>query len=166
VFEPEEIDEETSLDNLIIKLTKESSLPIIAAGGIMSGIDINRVLKIGATAAQMGTAFLCCEEAGTTKAHKEFLLNKKDRETSYTKAFSGRRAQGINNQFIKLMENKTVLPFPLQNTMTGTLRKLAAINNDGEYQSLWAGKSFDKIRAMPAEELMLALYEEMKLADS
>ena len=166
VFEPEEIDEETSLDNLIIKLTKESSLPIIAAGGIMSGIDINRVLKIGATAAQMGTAFLCCEEAGTTKAHKEFLLNKKDRETSYTKAFSGRRAQGINNQFIKLMENKTVLPFPLQNTMTGTLRKLAAINNDGDYQSLWAGKSFDKIRAMPAEELMLALYEEMKLADS
>ena len=110
----------------------------------------------------MGTAFLCCDEAGTSESHKEFLLNKKNITTLFTKSFSGRRAQGINNEFIRIMEGKSILPFPIQNTLTNSIRKLAVENNDGEYQSLWAGKSYDKIRSLPAKQLMIKLEEEIE----
>ena len=166
IFNPEEKDENLSLGELVSNLVNVTSLPIVAAGAIMTGYNIDRALKLGATAVQMGTAFLCCDEAGTSESHKEFLLNKKNRKTLYTKSFSGRRAQGINNKFIEIMEGKPILPFPMQNTLTSSIRKLAVENNEGEYQSLWAGKSYDKIRSLPAKQLMLILEEEIKKSRS
>ena len=161
-FNPEGKDDNLSLAELVNKLVNVTSLPIVAAGAIMTGANIVAALKIGATAVQMGTAFLCCEESGTSESHKEFLLNKKNRKTLFTKSFSGRRAQGIENEFIKFMEGKSILPFPIQNTLTNSIRKLAVGINDGEYQSLWAGQAYDKIRSLPANELMIKLEEEIK----
>ena len=82
------------------------SIPVVAAGGIMEGKHIKRVINIGAKAAQLGTAFLKCTEAGTSKIHKHYLLNEQKRKTKITKAFSGRLARGINNTFIKEMNEK------------------------------------------------------------
>jgi nitronate monooxygenase len=161
-FNPDEKDHDLSVGELVRKIVNVTSLPIVAAGAIMTGANIDVALKLGATAVQMGTAFLCCDEAGTSESHKEFLLNKKNRTTLFTKSFSGRRARGINNEFIRIMEGKSILPFPIQNTLTNSIRKLAVENNDGEYQSLWAGKSYDKTRSLPAKQLMIKLEEEIK----
>ena len=158
-------DEQHSTTELVTRVAAVSSLPIVAAGGIMNGEDIRTILNHGASAAQMGTAFLCCDEAGTSSTHKHFIMKEHDRETVYTKGFSGRWAQGINNQFIKLMEKEPVLPFPIQNMLTNPVRQFAIKTNNGEYQSLWAGKSYKKARATPVRQLIQQLVDELKLAN-
>jgi nitronate monooxygenase len=57
-----------------------------------------------------------------------------------------------------------VLPFPIQNTMTASLRQLAVRTNNGEYQSLWAGQDYSRIRKLNAKRLMMALKEELLIA--
>ncbi len=162
IFDQDELDEELNLDSLIETVSDEIKIPYVAAGGIMNGEDIKRVLKLGAKAAQLGTAFLCCNEAGTPSIHKNYLLNKQNRKTKLTKAFSGRLARGIINKFMLEMENKNILPFPVQNTLTTPLRKVSANNNNGEFINLWAGKNFNKIRSLNANELMENLKNEIK----
>jgi len=145
VFDLSLQDDRLELDDLLKALKTAVSIPIIATGGIMTGADINRVIQNGAVAAQMGTAFLCCEEAGTSPTYKDSMLNHQNRQTVITHAFSGRPARALENTFTKLMENKPFLPFPAQNALTNKLRKIAENNNNGEFTSLWAGKNYKKI---------------------
>ena len=162
IFDQENIDEKITLDNLLIKILENVSLPVVAAGGIMEGKHIKRVINIGAKAAQLGTAFLTCPEAGTSKIHKHYLLNEQKRKTKITKAFSGRMARGINNKFIEEMDGKKIFPFPIQNTITTPLRKVSKNNNNGEFINLWAGINFNQVRDLSAKELMKNLADELK----
>ena len=162
IFNQEDIDEKIKLDNLLIKILENVSLPVVAAGGIMEGKHIKRVTNIGAKAAQLGTAFLTCTEAGTSKIHKHYLLNEQKRKTKITKAFSGRMARGINNKFIEEMSGKKIFPFPIQNSVTTALRRVSHNKNNGEFINLWAGKNFNKVRDLSAQELMERLAEEFE----
>ena len=164
IFNPDEVDEKLGAMDLTRLLVKECSIPVVAAGAIMDGADIANALKSGAIAAQLGTAFLCCEESGASPAHKEYLLKHQNRGSVFTTGFSGRSARGIDNEFIRLMEGKIVLPFPIQNTMTASLRQLAGRANNGEYQSLWAGQDYSRTRRLNAKNLMMALKEELSIA--
>ena len=162
IFNQENLDEKFKLDDLLIKILENVSIPIVAAGGIMEGKDIKRVTKIGAKAVQLGTAFLTCDEAGTSKIHKHYLLNEQKRETKITKAFSGRMARGINNKFIEEMNGKKIFPFPIQNSVTTPLRRVSQNINNGEFINLWAGINFNKVRDLSAKELMKKLAQEFK----
>jgi nitronate monooxygenase len=164
IFDPSATDEKLTAIELTEKFVKCCSVPIVCAGAIMDGADIANALKAGAVAAQLGTAFLCCEESGASPAHKEYLLKKHDRSSVFTKVFSGRPARGIQNEFIRLMDGQSILPFPMQNTMTASLRQLATKANNGEYQSLWAGQDYARTRNLSAKELMLALKQELLAA--
>ena len=126
----------------------------------MNGQEVNQVMQWGAVAAQMGTAFLVANESGASPAHKRLILNHHEEKTVFTKAFSGRWAQGLNNQFIEQMKDKTVLPFPIQNTMTASMRRWAVESDLSDYQSLWVGQAFAKSRAMPVKNLMRLLHQE------
>jgi nitronate monooxygenase len=164
IFNPDDTDEKLTTLELTRLLVSGCSIPIVAAGAIMDGADIANTLKSGAVAAQLGTAFLCCEESGASLAHKEYLLNHHNRGSVFTTGFSGRPARGIDNAFIRLMESKTVLPFPIQNTLTAPLRQLAGKTNNGEYQSLWAGQDYSRTRKLSANNLMLTLKNELTIA--
>jgi nitronate monooxygenase len=164
IFNPNETDDKFTAITLTKLLVKGCSIPIVAAGAIMDGSDIANILKAGAVAAQLGTAFLCCEESGASLAHKEYLLTQPSRGSVFTTGFSGRPARGIANDFIRLMEGQTNLPFPIQNTMTASLRQLAGRTNNGEYQSLWAGQDYARTRKLGAKNLMHALNEELAIA--
>jgi len=164
IFNQENIDEEIKLDHLLIQILENVSIPVVAAGGIMEGKHIKRVTNIGAKAAQLGTAFLTCTEAGTSKIHKHYLLNEQRRKTKITKAFSGRMARGINNKFIEEMSGKKIFPFPIQNSVTTPLRKVSQNKNNGEFINLWAGTNFNKVRDLSATELLKKLAEEFKAA--
>lgn len=161
IFDVNADDEKLSTLELTRQLVKQISVPVVAAGAIMDWTDIRAVIDAGATAAQMGTAFLCCEESGATPAHKDFLLNQTQRGSTMTKGFSGRPARGIRNAFIDHMQDQTTLPFPIQNSFTGGMRKWAAQTNNGEYQSLWAGTEYHRARAMTAKALLATLAAEM-----
>lgn len=138
-------------------------IPVIAAGGIMDGHDIRRALSLGAAAAQLGTAFLVCDESGINAAYKERLLAAQGHPTRLTRAFSGRYARGIDNEFMRMMAavEREVPAYPIQNALTGAIRSAAAAAGNTEMMSLWAGSEVARSRAMPAAELMGKLVGEM-----
>ena len=161
-FQDTDFETKMSSMKLLGLLKKKFNLPIISAGGIMDGFDIQKYLKSGAAGVQMGTAFLCCHEAGTSTTHKNYILEEKKRPTEFTRAFSGRWARSIQNEFTIRMKDKHILPFPIQNTLTSKLRTIANANKNGEYLSLWAGKEFGRARALSVSDLLHELSLEMK----
>jgi len=87
------IDSKLTTAELVVELVNNvGSTPVVAAGGIMNGADIQAMLLRGASACQLGTVFLCCDESAASQAHKDYIINNKDRGTTYTRSFSGRPA--------------------------------------------------------------------------
>jgi nitronate monooxygenase len=161
-FDIQANDEALSTLDLTAQLAKHCRIPVIAAGGIMNGSHIQHALAKGAHAVQMGTAFLCCDESGTSLSYRHYVLHKQDRPTTLTKAFSGRPARGLENTFTRTMQDQPTLPFPIQNTLTGPLRQWAVAQNDAEYQSLWAGTAYAQVRSMSTKDLMQQLRDEIE----
>jgi nitronate monooxygenase len=160
IFNPDGTDLQLSTMDLLRALNGRVRIPVIAAGGIMDGQDIHLMISVGASAVQMGTAFLTALESGASSAHRRFVMEHHHLGTHFTRAFSGRSAQGIHNEFMKVMEGKTYLPFPAQNTMTAPMRQWALEKDEGHYQSLWAGRSYAKARALSSHDLMMVLHHE------
>lgn len=149
---------------LIPQLVDKVDIPIIASGGIMDGRGIVASLALGASAVQMGTAFLGCEEAGITDPYREKLRQSRDDSTVLTKSFSGKYARGITNRFIREMseiENE-VASYPVQNSLTRQIRNAAKQKNDPEYMSLWAGQGSGMTQQTNAKELLENLVSETK----
>ena len=141
-----------------LQLVREIAMfaPVIASGGIMDGRDVRTMLDNGASAAQLGTAFLPCAESGASQAYKQALLSAKSDTTVITRAFSGRPARGLRNEFIVRLEGRenAILPYPLQNALTRPMRTAAAQLGNAGFLSLWAGQGVARCRAMPAGDLV------------
>ena len=88
------------LAQLLHAVIVATELPVVAAGGLMTATDIADVLAKGAVAAQLGTAFLLADEAGSSPVHRAALKDDQFTETTVTTAFSGRYARGLRNRFI------------------------------------------------------------------
>jgi nitronate monooxygenase len=151
---------------LVRSLRTAVAMPIIASGGLMDGRDIAEAFARGASAAQLGTAFLTCPEAGTSEAYRRAILAARTDTTVITRAFSGRPARGLSNTFISRLEGKEkiILPFPLQNALTRPMRNAAAQLGESGYLSLFVGQGVTRARAMPAAELISRLVAEMHKA--
>ena len=80
-----------------------------------------------------------------------------------TRAFSGRPARGLRNEFITRLEGReaAILPFPVQNALTRAMRAAAASRGLAGFLSLWAGQGVTRARSLPAGELVRTLMEEM-----
>ena len=163
-FEPRDVSAWLPVRELVAELAAEVTLPIVAAGGLMDGADIRSVLAQGASAAQLGTAFLTTTESGASAAHRRLLLNEPTRGTVVTTAFSGRPARGLRNTFTERMAHADALGFPLQNSLTTTIRRAAIERDDGEHQSLWAGVGYGRCRAGGAAHLARRLMTELDAA--
>lgn len=148
---------------LLAAVLEAVRIPVISAGNIMTGAEIRERLSLGASAVQMGTAFLTTDESGIHPAYKARLLAAQGNPTRLTRAFSGRLARGIENRFMRQMEMvEAELPaYPVQNALTGTIRAEAAKRGDPELMSLWAGTGVAKSRAMPVAKLMETLITEI-----
>jgi nitronate monooxygenase len=164
IFSPEQAEPNIGTSDLIQQMTFQLRCPVIASGGLMNGADIAEVLKLGAAAAQLGTAFLLCQEAGTSPAYRQALRDaaKLKSQTRLTRAFSGRWARGLENRFMREMASQTenLLPYPIQNSFTRDIRNAAARLGKSEYLSLWAGEGVGAIREHSAKDLVSALRQE------
>lgn len=151
---------------LLAQMVEAVDVPVIASGGIMNGAGICAASALGAAAAQMGTAFMGCPEAGVTGSWRRALRESADVDTALTNVFSGRMARGIRNVFMTEMAGveEDVPPFPLQNALTGPLRREAKKRDDAGHQSLWAGQAARLVRFLPAAELVRVLVAEMGAA--
>ncbi len=131
-------------------------VPVIAAGGIMDGRGVAAVLSLGADAAQMGSAFLLADEAITSGPWRRAIANVGDDATRLTRAFSGRYARGIENDFMRRMRphERDVPAYPIQNRLTQPLRAAAEAADNPEMMSLWAGQAIGLARPGPAGEMV------------
>lgn len=153
---------------LVPQVVDAVSVPVVAAGGIADGRGIAAVLALGASAAMLGTAFLTCAEAGIPDVCKSAILAAGADDTTLTSAFSGRVARGLRNRFTSEMETAersgAVLPFPLQNALTRSLRAAAAQQGRTELLSLWAGQGCGLARAVSSGDLVRTLTTETEAA--
>ncbi len=153
----------TSVSSLVSLLIEHIKIPVIAAGGIMNAKGIIELLILGASAVQMGTAFLCCTESGIHPLYKKLLLSLSKDNTTLTRAFSGKLARGIANEFITKMQSheKYILDYPIQNTLTRAMRQTAAKQNNTEFMSMWAGQAAYLCKTLPAAQLIEELNREV-----
>ncbi|MBA3537668.1 MAG: nitronate monooxygenase [Tatlockia sp.] len=151
------------LKRLLPQLIAHLKIPVIAAGGIMNGRAIKASLMLGASAVQMGTVFLTCKESGIHSKYKEALLATTADDSVLTAAFSGRLARGLRNKFIDRLAThpESILPYPIQNAMTSSMRSEAAKQNCTDFMSMWAGQSAYLCKEMTVVELMRELVEEL-----
>ena len=154
--------------SLVPQVVDAVRVPVIASGGIMDGRGIAAALALGASAVQLGTAFLTCDEAGIPDAYKTAILQAHEDETRLTCAFSGRPARGIVNRFMTEVERRdpvgAILPFPFQNALTRPLRTAAAKQGRAEFLSLWAGQGIRMARRLSAADLVAVLAKETEAA--
>lgn len=128
---------------LLPQIAGNVSVPCIAAGGINSAQTMNAAFGLGAAAVQIGSAFINVAESLAIASYKEKVQHATDTDTALTKAFSGRWARGFKNEMMKEIEASgiPIPPYPLQNSLTTPLRKLAQQAGDSDYTTLWAGQS-------------------------
>lgn len=129
-----------------------TDLPLVASGGIADGRGIAEVLAAGARAAQIGTGFLLCPEAATSAPHRAAL--KRPGTTALTRAFSGRRARGIVNRFMREHGPHAPAAYPHVNQLTSPLRAAARAAGDADAINLWAGEGYPLAQERPAAELV------------
>ncbi|MEI3606399.1 nitronate monooxygenase [Pseudogracilibacillus sp. SE30717A] len=148
---------------LVPQTVDNVNIPVIAAGGIMDGRGVLSALILGAQAVQMGTAFVTSVESGADKQHKEAILNSTEDQTVVTSAFSGKPARGIRNDFITKMANhEEELPkYPIQNTLTKSIRSEAAKQNHPEWMSLWSGQNPRLSKQQPVSEMLAEIISQV-----
>jgi nitronate monooxygenase len=145
---------------LVPQVRSAVGVPVVAAGGIVDGRGVAACLRLGAAAAQLGTAFLLCPEAGTSAPYRRAVAAAQETDTVITRAFSGRAARGIRNRVTEDLAGAALPPYPVMNALTRGLRKRAAELGRAEFLSLWAGQGVGAVRELPAAELVALLERE------
>jgi nitronate monooxygenase len=151
---------------LVPQIVDAVSLPVIAAGGIADGRGIAAALMLGASAVQLGTAFLGCPEAKLDPLYRRTLLEPRAAHTRITTVMTGRPARAIVTRFIDEMaaEEGRTLEFPLQRALTVPLGKAGAARGTPEFLPMWSGQAAPLLRQLPAAELVAALARETERA--
>lgn len=142
----------------LLQLLGELGRPLVAAGGIATGAGIAAALCAGAAAAQIGTALLRCPEAGTAPVHRAALTA--PTRTRLTRAFTGRQARAIVNEFVERFDDAAPSAYPEVHYATAPLRRAARDAADARHLHLWAGQTHRLARELPAGELITRLAAE------
>jgi nitronate monooxygenase len=148
--------------SLLQLVRARTTLPVVAAGGISTGAAVAAVLACGASAAQLGTAFLRSPEAGTAQVHRDAVAARG--ETAMTRAFTGRLARGIRNRFLDDHSQAAPAAYPDVHYLTAPLRAAGRTAGNPDLVNLWAGETHELAGALPAGELVTQLAVEAQTA--
>jgi nitronate monooxygenase len=148
---------------VLLQLIREKiKTPIIAAGGIADGRGVAAALALGASAVQIGTAFLACDESNALPVHRKLLFSDAAKHTMLSRAFTGRLGRGLTSRIAKdlLGKEKQFLPFPLQTTFMSALRKAAVDQQKWDMVLFWGGQIAPILKHTKAASLMQSLIDE------
>jgi nitronate monooxygenase len=151
------------LFSLLPAVVDRVKVPVVATGGIADGRGVAASLLLGASAVQIGTAFLRCPEAKLAGAWADAIARSAPEETMVTRAFSGRAGRSIANAYVRAMTNPgapTPAPYPVQRGLTQAMRDAAAKANDIDRMQAWAGQSAGFAKAEPAADVVRRLWED------
>jgi nitronate monooxygenase len=140
---------------LVPQVVDAVAVPVIAAGGIADGRGIAAAFALGASAVQIGTAYLFCPEAIIASLHRKALQDPARRETALTNVFTGRPSRCILNRMVREVGPMTddAPAFPLAGGALAPLRSAAEPAGSDDFMSLWSGQSAALGRVLPAGEL-------------
>jgi nitronate monooxygenase len=167
LFEPDAGDDQLGTFALTRLLAREIQLPIIAAGGIMDGAGIAAALRLGASAAQLGTAFIACDESLADAGYRAALESEAAHHTVMTRAFSGRPARGLSNRFTELTRGagaNEVPDYPIAYDAAKALHAAAKANGEFGFGAQWAGQAAPLSRSMATADLIATLRRELEQA--
>ena len=138
-------------------------IPVVATGGIADGRGVAAALMLGASAAQIGTAFLRCPEAKTNPAWADALGTTRPEDTMITRAFSGRAGRSIATDYALAAATPDApapAPYPVQRGLSAPMREAAGKAGDVQRMQAWAGQSAALARAEPAGEAVARIWRE------
>jgi nitronate monooxygenase len=140
---------------LVPQIVRQVKVPVIAAGGIADAAGVSAALALGAAAVQIGTAYLLCPEATTSRVHRDALASSRANHTALTNVFTGRLARGIVNRLIAEIGpiNSSAPEFPLAAAAVTPLRSKAESQGNGDFSPLWSGQNASGCKNIPATEL-------------
>ena len=159
MFLTEDITTQVGTFSLLPQVVDAVKVPVIAAGGIADARGVKAALDLGAAAVQVGTAFLLCHEATTTKLHRAALKSAAARHTALTNLFTGRPARGIVNRLMRDLGALSPLApaFPLATGAIAPLRAKAEAAGSTDFTALWSGQNASGCREVPAAEQLRSL---------
>jgi len=150
------------LVELLAQVGALTDLPLMGAGGVMTGGDAADALRAGASAVALGTAFLDCPEAGTAPVHRHALTHRSG--TTVTRAFTGRSARALTTTWTELFTSAAPAAYPHVHHLTAPLRAHGKATGEAELVHLWAGTGHEQLRSLPAAELAATLLDELAAA--
>jgi len=155
MFLTEDLNAQPGTSALVQQIVRAVRLPVIASGGIADAAGVKAAMAGGASAVQVGTAYLFTPEATTNPLHRAALKNPATRTTAVTNLFTGRPARGIVNRLMREIGpmNPKAPAFPLAATAIFALRSKAEPKGLHDFTSMWAGQSAALCREMPAADL-------------
>lgn len=154
---PSDIPPETPLVELLGQVRAAVSLPMVAAGGLATPASVTEVLAAGAEAAMVGTVLLRAGESGASPPYKAALADPSRDRTVVTRAFTGRPARALRNEFTDRYTPLAPVGYPALHHLTSPLRKAAAASGNPERINLWAGTGHRYATAEPAAHILTRL---------
>ncbi|MBL0940905.1 MAG: nitronate monooxygenase [Gemmatimonadaceae bacterium] len=160
MFLTDDVSTQVSTLALVPQIVQSVRAPVIAAGGIADARGIQAALVLGAVAVQIGTAYLLCPEATTSRVHRTALQQPSAGHTALTNLFTGRPARSIVNRLMREVGPLSSAPpaFPYAGGAITPLRARAESEGRGDFSPLWAGQNVSGCRAIPAAELTRLLF--------
>jgi nitronate monooxygenase len=165
VFDPDAEDDCLGTMALTRLLVRQLDVPVIAAGGIMDGAGIAAALRLGASAAQLGTAFIACAESDADAGYRDALTSGAANHTVMTRAISGRPARCLRNGFTVLgagISPRQIPSYPIAYDAGKALNAAAKAAHEAGYGAQWAGQGAPLARQLPATELVAVLAAELR----
>ncbi|HOZ59003.1 MAG TPA: nitronate monooxygenase, partial [Nakamurella multipartita] len=156
VFDPSVQPPAQALPDLVRQIAGATRRPLIAAGGLSSADQVASAVRAGAAAVLVGTALLLADEAGTSAVHRAAIVGRPG-PTVITRAFTGRPARGLANEFVAQFGPGAPLGYPALHHLTSPLRKAAAAAGDPEWVHLWAGTGHRRVTPGPVADILRRL---------
>lgn len=155
IFLSDDITTQVGTFSLLPQIVDKVNLPVIAAGGIANAAGVAAALSLGASAVQVGTAYLLCDETKTSRIHRAAIKSKTSQHTAITNLFSGRPARSIVNRIIREIGpmSQNTSEFPLALTAISALKKQAESTGSGDFSSLWCGQNASGCDEVSAVEM-------------
>lgn len=165
LFLSDDVDNQPGTFALLPQVVRAVKVPVIAAGGIADANGVRAAMALGASAVQVGTAYLLCPEATINAVHRAALKSDQARNTVLTNVFSGRPGRGIVNRVIRELGpmNDAAPAFPLASSAIAPLRAKAEAQGSGDFSPLWSGQNATGCKEIPAGDLTRALAEGLQV---
>ncbi|MCG7394556.1 nitronate monooxygenase [Microvirga sp. ACRRW] len=162
IFLTDDLSTQVGTMALVPQVVDAVKVPVIAAGGISDARGIAAAITLGASAVQMGTAYLFTPEATISPVHRQALKSTEAETTALTNVFTGRPARGVVNRIMR--EAGPIAAdapaFPLAGGALAPLRQKSEPQGSGDFMPLWSGQAARLSREMPAGELTKRLAQD------